>query len=112
MILETNTNRSGLKKKRKRKEDKYQDAGLVEKYKIKMKLVSPIKGFMSPMNRISSQKRCFIFCQRKQFINNLQQWTDLKPPDGIRADSLFTDDTVAACKDNGLPICNAADLSN
>ena len=43
-----------------RKEDKYQDAGLVEKYKIK-KLLSPIKCFISPMNRISSQKRCFVF---------------------------------------------------
>ena len=61
MILEiANTNRSGLKKKRTRKEDKYQDAGLVEKYKIK-KLLSLIKCFMSPMNRISSQKQCFIF---------------------------------------------------
>ena len=57
MILETNTNRSGLEKKKKE-----QEKGQVpKKYKIKMKLLLPIKGFMSPMNRISSQKRCFIF---------------------------------------------------
>ena len=61
MILETNPNRSGLRKKKKEKRTSRQDGGLVEKYKIKIKLLSPIKGFMSPMNRISSQKRFFIF---------------------------------------------------
>ena len=37
------------------------DAGLVEKYKMKMNLPSTLKGFMSLMNRISLQKQCFIF---------------------------------------------------
>ena len=49
------------KKKKEKKEDKNQDAGLVEKYKMKMKLPSPFKDFMSLINRISFQKQCFIF---------------------------------------------------
>lgn len=77
-----------------------------------MKLLSPLKGFMSPMNRISSQKRYFIFVREKQCINNLPHWTNLKPPEKIRADSSFTDDTVEGFKDNALPIGNSVDLSN
>ena len=51
------------KKKRKKKEDNNQDAGLVEKYKMRMKLPSPLNDFMSLMNRISFQKRCFLFSE-------------------------------------------------
>ena len=51
------------KKKKKKKEDKNQDAGLVEKYKMRMKLPSPLNDFMSLMNRISFQKRCFLFSE-------------------------------------------------
>jgi len=64
MNLEVKTNKSGLRgKKRNRREDKHQDAGLVEKYKMKMKLLSPLKGFMSLLSRILLQKQCFIFVQ-------------------------------------------------
>ena len=39
-------------------------------------------------------------------INNISYWTNLKPPDGIRsrADRSISDDTIAALKDNGLPL--------
>ena len=60
------TNRSGLKKKWKSKEDKYQDARLVEKYKMTMKLLSPLKGFMFLKNKISLQKRGFIFLRKNK----------------------------------------------
>ena len=40
---------------KKKKEDKHQDAEREEKYKMKMKLPSPLKDFMSLMNRISFQ---------------------------------------------------------
>ena len=39
----------------------------------------------------------------------IPHWTNLKPPDRIRADSSFNDITMAAFKDNGLPICNSVD---
>ena len=61
MTLEVKTNESGLQKRRKRKEDKHQYAGFLEKYNTKMKIPSPLKDFMSLMNRISLQKQGFIF---------------------------------------------------
>ena len=47
--------------KKKKKEDKHQYAGFLEKYNMKMKIPSPLKDFMSLMNRISFQKQGFIF---------------------------------------------------
>ena len=61
MTLEVKTNESGLQKRRKKKEDKHQHAGFLEKYNTKMKIPSPLKDFMSLMNRISLQKQGFIF---------------------------------------------------
>ena len=46
----------------------------------------------------------FYFCPKQQCINNIPHWTNLKPPDRIRADSSFNDVTIAALKDNGLPL--------
>lgn len=62
MTLEINANKSRLEKKEKKK-DKHQDAGLVEKWKMKMKLLSPLNDLISLMNRILFQKQCFIFVQ-------------------------------------------------
>ena len=66
MTLEVKANKSGLqkrrkKKKEKKKEDKHRDAGLEEKNKMNAKLPSPLKEFMSLMNRISFQEQCFVF---------------------------------------------------
>ena len=47
--------------KKKKKEDKHQYGGFLEKYNMKMKIPSPLKDFMSLMNRISFQKQGFIF---------------------------------------------------
>ena len=58
MTLGVKTNKSGLQKRRRKKRkkgDKHQDAEREEKYKMKMKLPSPLKDFMSLMNRISFQ---------------------------------------------------------
>ena len=44
------------------------------------------------------------FCPKQQCINNVPYWTNLKSPDGIRADKSISDVTIAALKDNGLPL--------
>ena len=46
----------------------------------------------------------FYFCPKQQRINNIPYWTNLKPPDGIRADRSISDITIVAFKDNGLPL--------
>ena len=51
----------------------------------------------------------FYFCPKHQCINRIPHWTNLKPPDRIRADSSLTNITKAAFKDNGLTICNSVD---
>ena len=107
MILETNTNRFGLeKKKRTRKRTS------TKKIQNKDEVTVTDKGLYVPYEQNFVTKTMFYFCPREQCINNLPHWTNLKPPYRIRADSSFTDDTAAACKDNGLPICNSVDLSN
>ena len=84
------------------------------KIQIEDEVTSTDKGLYVPYEKNFVTETIFYFCPRKQCINNFPHWTNLKPPDRIRADSLFTDDTVAALKDNGLPICtcNSVDLSN
>ena len=51
------------RKEGKKKKDKHQDAGLVEKWNMKMKLLSPLNDLISLMNRILFQNQCFIFVQ-------------------------------------------------
>ena len=46
----------------------------------------------------------FYFCPKQQCLNNIPYWTNLKSPDGIRADKSISDVTIAALKDNGLPL--------
>ena len=77
--------------KKKEKKNQYQDGGLVEQYKMKMNWGSTLEDFMSLKKRIPLQK----------------QWRielNLKPPDRIRADRSISDGTIAALKDNGLPL--------
>ena len=98
--------------KKKGKEDKSPRCRTCRKIQNEDEVTVTDKGLYVPYEQNFVTETMFYFCPRKQCINNLQQWTNLKPSDGIRADSSFTNDTVAACKDNGLPICNSADLSN
>ena len=91
------------KKKKKIKEDKNQDARLVEKYKMKMKLPSPLNDFLTLWTEFRSRNDVSFF-PKQQCINKIPHWTNLKPPDRIRADSSFTD-----IKDTSLPICNSVD---
>jgi len=68
-----------------------------------------VKGLYVPYEQNFVRETMFYFCPKQQCIRKIPHWTNLKLPDRIRADSSFTDVTIAAFKDNGLPICNSVD---
>ena len=108
MTLEVKNQQVWTLENTKKKKDKHQDAGLVEKYKMKMKLASPLKEFV-PYEQNLVTETMFYSYPKQQCLNKMPHWTNLKSPDRIRADSSFANITIAAFKDNGLPICNSVD---
>ena len=65
---------------------------------MKMKVTVTDKGLYVPYEQNFVTETMFHFLSAKTMHKYLQQWTDLKPPDRIRADSLFTDDTAELAK--------------
>ena len=63
-------------------------------------------------DEVTVHHRNDVFFVCKKCINNLSDWPNLTPTERIRANSSFTDDTMAVFKDNGLPDCNSVDLCN
>ena len=64
------------------------------------KFTVTVKGLYVPYEQNFVTETMFYFSPKQQCINNIPHWTNLKPPDRIRADSSFTDVTIAALKDN------------
>jgi len=63
---------------------KRQDAELVEEYKVEMnsnELTVNVKGFYAPYEQNFVTETMIYFCPKKQYINNIPHWANLKPPD-------------------------------
>ena len=90
--------------KEKEKKDQPQDAGLVDGTQNEDELTVNVTGLYVPYEQNFVTETMFHFCPKQQCINNISYWTNLKPPDGIRADRSISDVTIAALKDNGLPL--------
>ena len=61
-----------------------------------------VKGLYVPYIQNFVKDTMFYFCLKQQCISNILHWTNLKPPDRIRADRTISDVTIAALKNNGL----------
>ena len=63
-----------------------------------------VTGLFVPYEENFVTETMLYFCPKQQYINSIPYWTNLKPPDGIRAYESISDVTIAALKDNGLPL--------
>jgi len=63
-----------------------------------------VTGLYVPYEQNFVTETMFYFCPKQQCINNIPYWTNLKPPNGIRADRSIGEITITALKDNGLPL--------
>ena len=70
----------------------------------KNELAVNVKGLYVLYEQNFVTETMFYFCPKQQCINSIPHWTNLKPPDRIRADRSINDVTIAALKDNGLPL--------
>ena len=114
MTLEVKPNKSGLQKRRRKKKQKKNRGKALRcracrKIQIEDEVTVTVKGIYVPYEQNFVPEAMFYFCPKQQCINKIPHWTNLKSPDKIRADSSFTDITIAAIKDSGLPICNSVD---
>lgn len=57
-----------------------------------------VTGLYDPYEQNFVTETMFYFCPKQQCMNNIPYWTNLKPPDGIRADRSISDVTIAALK--------------
>ena len=53
-----------------------------------------VTGLYVPYEQNFVTETMFYFCPKQQCINNIPYWTNLKPPDGIRADRSISDVTI------------------
>ena len=111
MTLGVKTNKSGLQKGRRKKKKRGQEprCRACRKIQNEDEVTITVQGLYVPYKQNFVPETMFYFCPKQQWINKIPHWTNLKLPDKIRADSSFTDITIAAFKDSGLPICNSVD---
>ena len=69
---------------------------------IEDELTVDLTGLYVPYEQNFITETTFHVCPKQQCIlNSILYCTNLKPPDGIRADRSISDVTIAALKDNG-----------
>ncbi|KAL9961802.1 hypothetical protein ACROYT_G030823 [Oculina patagonica] len=63
-----------------------------------------VRGLYVPYEQNFVTETVFYFCPKKQCVNKVPHWTNLKPPVNIKADSSINGAKIATLKADGLPL--------